>query len=93
MTTLHIVRQSAYITNDFQQCVQVLKQGDSIVLIDDGCYNVNHSIFFKLNNHDISLYILKKHAQARSITYDITEIDMASLVNFTFENDTVITWQ
>jgi len=93
MTTLHIIRQSAYTTDDFQQCIQVLKQDDSVVFIDDGCYNVNHPAFLNIKKHGFSFYILNKHAEARAITCELSKIDMTSLVNLTFENDTVITWQ
>ncbi|WP_159819953.1 sulfurtransferase complex subunit TusB [Colwellia sp. 20A7] len=44
MTTLHIVRQSAFTTNDYSQCLQVLGDNDVIVFIDDGCYNLHHHL-------------------------------------------------
>jgi len=48
MTTLHIVRQSAFNTNDFAQCLQILGNNDVIVFIDDGCYNLHHHLTKRL---------------------------------------------
>lgn len=48
MTTLHIVRQSAFNSNDFAQCLQILGNNDVIVFIDDGCYNLHHHLTKRL---------------------------------------------
>ncbi len=48
MSTLHLVRKSAFTTNDFAQCLSVLDHQDAIVLMDDGCYNLNHSLMDNL---------------------------------------------
>ena len=99
MTTLHIVRQSAFTTNDFYQCIQTLGNKDCIVFADDGCYNLQHYLINTMNtekNKNIQLIVLSSHAQARAITINTelcTEIDMTALVSLTFNNDRVITWQ
>jgi tRNA 2-thiouridine synthesizing protein B len=97
MTTLHIVRQSAFNTNDFAQCIQVLRKRDVIVLIDDGCYNLHHPLISTIENSDgIQLNIIDKHATARAITIDIAlcnTISMNNLVKLTLASDRVITWQ
>lgn len=97
MATLHIVRQSAFSTNDFFQCTQVLGNNDSIVFVDDGCYNLQHDLINSIDSDKhISLLIMSDHAQARAVAIDdqvCTEISMADLVTLTFEKDRVITWQ
>lgn len=97
MTTLHIVRQSAFNTNDFAQCIQVLRKNDVIVLIDDGCYNLHHPLISTIENSDnVQLNIIDKHATARAITIDkalCNTISMNNLVKLTLASDRVITWQ
>jgi tRNA 2-thiouridine synthesizing protein B len=99
MTTLHIVRQSAFTTNDFYQCLQLLGNDDCVVFTDDGCYNLQHHLIDTIhsdNSKNIQLMALSSHAKARAITIKpglCTEIDMAALVSLTFNNDRVITWQ
>ena len=97
MTTLHIVRQSAFTTNDFYQCLQVLGNQDCIVFSDDGCYNVQHELINTISpDQKISVMVIAPHAQARAIKIDeslYTKITMTDLVSQTFENKRVITWQ
>jgi len=97
MTTLHIIRQSAFTTTDFSHCLQVAGNNDVIVFIDDGCYNLNHnSINVVDSKKNIQLKVIKHHADARAISIDneiFTAIDMTDLVSLTFSNNRVITWQ
>lgn len=96
MTTLHLVRQSAFATDDFAQCLSVINQNDAIVLMDDGCYNVNHTLInsvIKQVGNNISL--VASHAKARAIEVQETVklIEMADVVTLTFTHNKVITWQ
>lgn len=98
MTILHIQRTSAFNKNDFAQCVLSIKHGDALVFIDDGCYNVNHSLFvtFKAQNPEINVYHIKTHAQARGVNVPCslsTPITMEQLVDLTFKYSSSITWQ
>lgn len=97
MPTLHIVRQSAFNSDDFAQCLQVLRNNDVIVFIDDGCYNLHHKLINTIDNKAcIQLNVIDKHAQARAITIDealYAVINMNDLVNLTLTTDRVITWQ
>ncbi len=95
MTTLHIIRQSAYNTNDFAQCIEALCDDDKIVFIDDGCYNIKHHLIKSIKKN-VQLNIIEKHSKARAICIDeavITKIAMNDLVALTFENKRVVTWQ
>ena len=97
MPTLHIVRQSAFTSDDFKQCLQVTRINDIIVFIDDGCYNLSHTLISTIDSKaNISLNIIGKHAQARGIAIDETlynTINMNDLVQLTLKTSRVITWQ
>ena len=96
MPTLHIVRQSAYQSDDFAQCVNVLRSNDIIVFIDDGCYNIHHPLLATIDTTaKIELNIIKEHAQARAITINdtINIIEISKLVELTFTAGRTITWQ
>jgi len=97
MTTLHIVRQSAFNTNDLAQCMQVLGNNDVIAFIDDGCYNLQHNLINSIErDKNIRLTAIEQHASARAIAINeevCSKITMNDLVSLTFENDRVITWQ
>lgn len=98
MSTLHLVRQSAFATNDFAQCLSVLDHQDAIVLMDDGCYNLKHSLMdslIKRVDGTININVIASHAQARAIETltEINHIDMNDVVELTFNHKKVITWQ
>jgi len=98
MSTLHLVRQSAFTTNDFTQCLSVLDHQDTVVLMDDGCYNLKHPLMdslLKRVDGTININIISSHAQARAIKTmaKISHIDMADVVALTFNHNKVITWQ
>lgn len=98
MTILHLQRTSAYNTHDFEQCVLAINAGDTLILIDDGCYNVTHKAFlaFKTEKPNIDVYHVNEHAHARAIAVNEAQskpITMAQLVELTFKHDSTITWQ
>ncbi|KGJ90109.1 sulfurtransferase complex subunit TusB [Colwellia psychrerythraea] len=98
MSTLHLVRKSAFTTNDFAQCLSVLDQQDSVVLMDDGCYNLKHPLMdslIKRSESTISINVISNHAKARAIETlaAIQHIEMNDVVELTFTHNKVITWQ
>ena len=96
MSTLHLVRQSAFATNDFAQCLNVVNQNDAIVLMDDGCYNVNHTLINNLLKQvGDNINLVASHAKARAIEANkmIKQIEMTDVVTLTFIHSKVITWQ
>lgn len=98
MSILHIQRTSAFEKSDFSQCIAAILPEDALILIDDGCYNINHSLFkaLKEQSSDIPVFHLQQHAQARAIkpsASQSTEITMEQLVELTFKYDSTITWQ
>jgi sulfur relay protein TusB/DsrH len=98
MNTLHLVRQSAFTTNDFAQCLSVLDHQDTIVLMDDGCYNLKHSLMdslLKRVDDTININVITSHAKARAVETmtAVNHIEMADVIDLTFNHNKVITWQ
>ena len=95
---LHLVRTSAFQTNDFQQCLNVLQSTDTIVLLDDGCYNLSHDLWQEASNKIAltALYIIEAHAQARAITIDknkINTLSLDALMTLICKTEQSVTWQ
>jgi sulfur relay protein TusB/DsrH len=98
MSMLHLVRTSAFQTNDFEQCLNVVETSDTIVLLDDGCYNLSHELWQEaLNKITLTaLYIIEAHAQARAVSIDKTKINTLSLdalITLICETEQSVTWQ
>jgi len=98
MSMLHLVRASAFQSNDFEQCLNVIQTNDTIVLLDDGCYNLNHDLWQQALNKIAlpALYIVEAHAQARAISMDKSKINVLSLdalMALICETEKSVTWQ
>ena len=97
MALLHLVRQSAFNSPDFEQCIDNMNSGDQLVLIDDGCYNLNHPLLTKAIHKlaTSALFVVTTHCEARALTFsnDVQGITMEELAIKTFELDSVVTWQ
>ena len=92
MSILHLVRKSAFETADFELCVNTLSSSDQLVLLDDGCYNLHHSL---INSVKGNVKVIQSHAQARAITVNTKSqfITMDVLIELTFKHNSVVTWQ
>ena len=92
ISILHLVRKSAFETSDFKQCLTTLGEDDQLVLIDDGCYNLQHSLIHEVNS---DVMVIQSHAQARAIqpSTKVKFITMDDLIGLTFKYNSVITWQ
>jgi len=98
MSMLHLVRTSAFQTTDFQQCLNVVQPTDTIVLLDDGCYNLNHDLWNEAMTKITlpALYIIEAHAQARAVTIDkdkINTLSLDALMTLICETEKSVTWQ
>ncbi|GAA6206674.1 MULTISPECIES: sulfurtransferase complex subunit TusB [Thalassotalea] len=93
--TLHLVRFSPFINTDIELCRDNLLADDSIVLIDDGCYTLNHQIFEELQLSCQQIYVVEQHAIARGITLanHSNGINLAKLNQLIFQYDNSVTWQ
>ncbi len=99
MKVLHLLRTSAYNTPDLSECLATFQPNDQLVLLDDGCYNLTHVLLneFIENNGAQCVSFIKDHATARAMETNsksnVNAINLDTLVNLTFECDSVITWQ
>ena len=97
MSILHLVRSSQFQCNDFSQCISLLSPNDTLVLLDDGCYNLNHQLLAQAQSRLLpkKIAVLSSHAQARALTLpaQVQGITMNELVTLTFSNNSVVTWQ
>jgi tRNA 2-thiouridine synthesizing protein B len=97
MATLHIVRTSAFSSNDLAQCLALTAMDDTLVLLDDACYNVNHALITQAHHEqpELVINIMHTHAQARAVNIikPIKAIAMKDLIALTFIHEQVITWQ
>ena len=98
MSMLHLVRTSAFQTNDFEQCLNVVQPSDTIVLLDDGCYNVNHDLWQQALSKVAltALYIIEAHAQARAVKIENDKVNLLSLdalMTLICETEKSVTWQ
>lgn len=97
MAMLHIIRSSGYNNNALEQCLDMLLPNDSILLMDDGCYNVNHKMLLKAQSASpaLSIYFLEQHANARAqknIDNNFTPTTLTNVVTLLFQHDNSITW-
>jgi sulfur relay protein TusB/DsrH len=98
MSMLHLVRTSAFKTNDFQQCLNVIQTSDTLVLLDDGCYNLSHDLWQQALSKIAlpALYIIETHAKARSVSIDYNRVNILSLealMTLICETEKSVTWQ
>lgn len=93
--TLHLLRLSPFTNNDMLLCNENLMLNDSVVLLDDGCYTLNHPLLNKLQIKCDNIFIIEQHALARglSLKNNIQAIDITTLNQFVFEHKNSVTWQ
>lgn len=97
MTMLHIIRSSGFTSNSLKQCLDMTFSTDSILLIDDGCYNLNHPLLreFLTKQPDFKVYIIEAHASARAQNIDSNSfitLAMAEMLELVFQHSNSITW-
>ena len=94
LTILHLIRRSAFNSNQLENCLATLSAADSIVLIDDGCYSINHpSLIAVISTHHV--YVVTEHVNARGVCLidSINSISLKELTDLMFNHDSVVTWQ
>lgn len=93
--TLHLLRQSPFDANDLANCCNILKENDTVVLLDDGCYTLSHSLLSELYNNCTNIFVIKQHAVSRGlkITSSIQSINITTLNQLIFEHSNSVTWQ
>lgn len=93
MAMLHLVRASAFSGDVLQNCFNTYMPQDSILLMDDGCYNVNHPLLTDKTFNQHRIYVVQPHMQARAMKHEhYTELSMADVVALIFKHENSITW-
>ena len=92
--TLHLLRQSPFDQNDIQLCLNNMTKNDAVVLMDDGCYILNHNSHQLLVKSDCTIYVIASHASARglSINEEFQSIDLKRLNELIFTHNNSVTW-
>ncbi len=94
---LHIIRTSAFTSKVLEQCLSMCLSDDSILLMDDGCYNLNHALLLEAHakQSTITVYFISLHASARAKknTNDaFNAITLTEVLALVFQHDNSITW-
>lgn len=93
MAMLHIVRSSAFSHDVLQNCFNTYLPQDSILLLDDGCYNVNHPLLADKAFNQSRIYVVQPHMDARAMTHQhYIELTMTDVVALIFKHENSITW-
>ncbi|NMP32322.1 sulfurtransferase complex subunit TusB [Thalassotalea sp. M1531] len=67
MSTLHLIRTSAFADTNLAQCAQLLAKHDAILLLDDGCYNLKHPSIATISEQQIDIFVIEHHYLARGL--------------------------
>ena len=99
MSILHLVRRSAFETQDLAQCLLNITVEDKVILMDDGCYNLHHPLIEQVKAL-CSVDIIGIHAQARAVSLMAVEknstlgiISIDELTELMINFDATCTWQ
>jgi len=97
MSMLHLVNKSPYERNSLSTCVGYVKEGDALLLIEDGVYAAvkGGSAAAKLQGLDVS--VLGPDLAARGIGEDkladgVKVVDYAAFVDLVEAKDKVQSW-
>lgn len=97
MAMLHIIRSSGFSSNILTHCLTMAQPQDSILLMDDGCYNLNHPLLLAaaVKQPELKVYFIKLHADARAQSSDkhtFTPSTLAQMLELIFNHDNSMTW-
>lgn len=101
MAMLHIVNKSPFERVSFRSCLNHVKSGDSVLMIEDavvGAYdNTSFSDKLKAAMADVSVYVLGGDLAARGLSEDriidgIKSVDYAGFVDLAVKNETTQSW-
>ncbi|MCF6189502.1 MAG: sulfurtransferase complex subunit TusB [Cocleimonas sp.] len=101
MAMLHIVNKSPFEKVSFRSCLNHVKVGDSVLMIEDAAVGALEGTSFseklKTAMGDVSVYVLGGDLVARGLSEDrmidgIKAVDYAGFVDLTVENETTQSW-
>jgi tRNA 2-thiouridine synthesizing protein B len=101
MATLHTVNKSPFGASSLQSCLNHAKDGDAILMFEDGVYgaaqgtNIADAVAAKSGS--VSLFVLKGDADARGIADSrlikgVTSVDYAGFVELAATHDRTNNW-
>lgn len=101
MSTLHTVNKSPFATQTLQSCLDHAKDGDSILMIEDGVYGAATGTAIgdvvAARSGAVSLYVLEPDMAARGINAarlidGVKPVDYAGFVDMAAKSDRVQAW-
>ncbi|MDG1737905.1 MAG: sulfurtransferase complex subunit TusB [Paracoccaceae bacterium] len=101
MSTLHTVNKSPFSTQSLQSCLNHCKDGDAVLMIEDGVYgaltNSNMSKQVQTKAGNVTIYVLSPDADARGLIGDkllgeVIAVDYAGFVKLVTKHDRTQNW-
>ena len=97
MSMLHVVNKSPYERNSLHTAVGLMKDGDELILIEDGVYGAMKGGAAASNLDGVKVSVLGADLAARGISEDklvdgVRVIDYAGFVDLVEANDKVQSW-
>ncbi len=89
--TLHLIQRSPFSNSALQDCLNTLDSQDSILLMQDGVYGLNHPL---LSNTQVTTYALLDDLNARGLDAKnaIKNIEYPEFVALCTSHKHVISW-
>ena len=89
--TLHLIQRSPFSNSALQDCLNIIDSQDSILLMEDGVYGLQHKL---LQQTQLTTYALQEDITARGLHAKecIKEIDYVEFVNLCSQHKHVISW-
>jgi tRNA 2-thiouridine synthesizing protein B len=87
---LFIINKSPFTSKSLESCLQIAKEGDSILFIEDGVFAA-HMRLEKAEEKGVAVYLLEADTEARGVTTSLPVVDYRGFVDLV-ETDTVVSW-
>ena len=101
MSTLHTVNKSPFSTGSLQSCLNHVKDGDTILMFEDGVYGAAQGTMIadavSAKSGSVALYVLQGDAKARGIETTrliegVSSVDYAGFVELAASHDRTNNW-
>lgn len=91
--TLHLIQESPFSSSALQECINILENGDAILLMQNGVYGAHHTL---TNSASLNIFALKDDLTARGIMdktpTHIKTISYDEFVELCIQYDKTISW-
>ena len=101
MSTLHTVNKSPFATQTLMSCLNHCKDGDAVLMIEDGVYGALASSgmadFVRAKTGTVSIYVMSPDAEARGLAKEkllgeVAGVDYAGFVDLVTQHDRTQSW-